>query len=50
MIEEIRRACGISAIPASAAEDTEPDDVAADIKAGAWLSEDTADELELEAV
>jgi hypothetical protein len=50
MIEEIRRACGISTISASVAEDTEPDDVAADIKAGASPSEDTANELELEAV
>ena len=50
MIEEIRRACGISAIRVSVAEDTEPDEVAADIKAGASLSEDTADEPELEAI
>jgi len=46
IIEKIRRACGISAIPAGLAEDTEPYDVAADIKAGASPSEDTADELE----
>jgi hypothetical protein len=50
MIEEIRRACGISAILVSVAEDAEPDDVAADIKAGAALSDDTAGELELESV
>jgi hypothetical protein len=34
MIEEIRRACGILTSPTTGAEDTEPDDVAADIKAG----------------
>jgi hypothetical protein len=50
MIEEIRRACGISTSPATGPEDTEPDDVAADIKAGASLAEDTANELELDAV
>jgi hypothetical protein len=46
MIEEIRRACGISTSPTTGAEDTEPDDVAADIKAEASLAEDTADELD----
>lgn len=50
MIEAIRRACGISAIPASVAEDVEPDDVAADIKAGLSPSGDEAEEVELEAV
>jgi len=50
MIEEIRRACGISTSPTTGAEDTEPDDVAADIKAGASLAEDTANELELDTV
>jgi hypothetical protein len=46
MIEEIRRACGISAIPAGVVEDAEPDDVAADVKVGASTSEDEAEELE----
>ena len=50
MIEEIRRVCGISTTLRRVAEDTEPDDVAADIKAGASLSDDTADEPELEAI
>jgi hypothetical protein len=50
MIEEIRRACGISTSPTTGAEDTEPDDVAADIKAGTPLAEDTSDELELDTV
>jgi hypothetical protein len=50
MIEEIRRACGISADLVSVTEDVEPDDVAADIKAGASPSEDEIEELELEPV
>jgi hypothetical protein len=50
MIEEIRRACGTSADLASVTEDVEPDDVAADIKAGASPSEDEIEELELEPV
>jgi hypothetical protein len=50
MIDEIRRACGIAVIPGEAAEDVEPDDVAADIKAGIGPSDESIDELELEAV
>jgi hypothetical protein len=50
MIEEIRRACGISADLASLTEEVEPDDVAADIKAGTSPSDDEIEELELEPV
>ncbi len=49
MIEEVRRACGITAL-SGAADDSEPDEVAGDIKAGGSLSEAEADELELEPV
>lgn len=50
IIDEIRRACGISVIPAIAVADAEPDEVAADVKAGTELSEDESEELELESV
>jgi hypothetical protein len=46
MIEEIRRACGISATTTNVTEDVEPDDVAADVKAGASPSDDETEELE----
>ncbi|MGI9020090.1 MAG: GmrSD restriction endonuclease domain-containing protein [Solirubrobacterales bacterium] len=45
MIEEIRRVCGITAVSPDTPEADEPDEVAADVKAGTSPSDD---ELELE--
>ena len=50
MIEEIRAACGITEAPAGAAEEEEPDEAAADVKAGTAPMDEALDELELEAV
>ena len=50
MIEEIRSACGIAEAPGGAAEEDEPDEAAADVKAGTAPVDETMDELELEAV
>ena len=50
IIQEIRRVCGVAEDQVHVEADTEPDDVAGDIKAGASPSDDTAGELELEAV
>ena len=47
MIQEIRRACGIGAV-ATGAEETGPDDFAADIQADDATPEDEAGELEAE--
>ena len=46
MIDEIRRACGIT--PVKAEEPVETDEVAADIAAGGTLFDELDDEMELE--
>ncbi len=48
MILEIRRACGLTAAATGTREDAAPDDVAADIQAGAEALEDEAEWLEAE--
>lgn len=48
MIEEIRRACSVSAMLTTVTEDVQPDDVAADIKAGVLASDDQIEEPEPE--
>jgi hypothetical protein len=46
MIEEIRRACGITAAAAGTNEDAVPDEVAEDVQAGAGTGMDEEEELE----
>jgi hypothetical protein len=50
MIEEIRRACGITAAPVAPAEQEEPDEVAADVRDETALADEEDYEVELEAV
>ena len=47
MIEEIRRACGITAAPPGAKEEDEPDEAAADIREGTAPADEVPDDLEL---
>jgi hypothetical protein len=48
LIDEIRRACGITAVTTETAEQVEPDDVAADVKAGTAPLFDSVDEAAFE--
>lgn len=50
MIEEIRRACGITAVSPSETEADEPDEPAADVIDGTAPADEAIDELELETV
>jgi len=50
IIEEIRRVCGITPTPGVAEEEGEDDEVAADVAAATAPSEETIEELELDAV
>ena len=50
MIEEIRRVCGVSALPESAPEQAQPDEVAADIKAGTGPAEDEDEGLDVDPI
>lgn len=51
MIEEIRRACGITPAPPATAEEDEPDEPAADVRAGTVAAEHLAGDVEfIEAV
>lgn len=50
MIEEIRSACGITEAPAEEDEEDEPDEAAADVKAGTAPVDEAMDELEFETV
>jgi hypothetical protein len=50
MVEEIRRACGITAPPPGAVEEDEPDEAAADVQAGTAPEDEARGELELETV
>jgi len=48
MIEEIRRVCGVSALPPVGSGEAQADEVAADIKAGTGPSDDEIEELEVD--